>query len=97
MQGLAVLEIVRVAGSTTAATVGAQAGWDRVKAHRYLSVLAREGWLTVVEEGVRRRYVLGRKCLELAPDLGFNGARVHRFSGDSHTESITYRNIAGHA
>jgi hypothetical protein len=45
-------------------------GWDRVKAHRYLTKLAQFGWLErLTSEKGYPTYVLGRKVLALAPDF----------------------------
>ncbi|HZZ78440.1 MAG TPA: hypothetical protein VFE62_07965 [Gemmataceae bacterium] len=40
-------------------------GWDRVQASRYLTTLARLGWLERLTGNGRPVYVLGRKLLAL--------------------------------
>jgi DNA-binding IclR family transcriptional regulator len=61
--GLFVLEFCRRSLVVTAATLGETPGWDRVKAHRYLTALVRLGWLEA-RKGRSTTYCFGDKARE---------------------------------
>lgn len=67
--GLQAVELTRRAGSMTVKRLAGVAGWTPSKACRYLTELDRLGWLEQVGEKRAPVYVLGRKVLELSPDL----------------------------
>jgi DNA-binding IclR family transcriptional regulator len=56
-------------GRMTVALLSRAPGWDKASASRYLSFLSRVGWLEKVNASGHPVYVLGRKVLDLAPDL----------------------------
>lgn len=65
-----VIERTRSMGRIDGTLLSRHPGWDRVKAHRYLTKLAQLGWLErVSDRGRRPAYVLGRKVIDLAPDF----------------------------
>jgi DNA-binding IclR family transcriptional regulator len=65
-----VVEKTHEVGRMSGAILARIPGWDKVKAHRYLTQLARLGWLEKLNtEKGRPVYVLGRKLLGMAPDL----------------------------
>jgi DNA-binding IclR family transcriptional regulator len=68
-KGLAVLEYTRRVGEATVATLSDQPGWTSSDASRYLAFLAERGWLQKVSPMGRPSYVLGRKALDLVPEL----------------------------
>lgn len=68
-KGLWVVEQVSRAGQMTAARLALAQGWDRVQAHRYLTVLSELGWLECITCRGKKKYVLGPKVLALNPDL----------------------------
>lgn len=65
-EGLFVLEKTRQLGRMTTAILAHAPDWNRVKAWRYLEVLARGGWLDKIERGRSTEYVLGPKFLAMA-------------------------------
>jgi DNA-binding IclR family transcriptional regulator len=65
-----VIEKTRELGRMDGCVLARCPGWDRVKAHRYLSKLAQLGWLERISSNGRPAYVLGRKVLSFAVDLG---------------------------
>jgi DNA-binding IclR family transcriptional regulator len=68
-KGLWVISQVSRAGQMTAARLALAPGWDRVQAHRYLTLLTEEGWLDCITSRGKKKYVLGPKVLALNPDL----------------------------
>ena len=64
-----VIEKTRTLGRMDGVFLSRCPGWDRVKAHRYLSKLTQLGWLERVNEKGRPIYVLGGKVLNFAMDL----------------------------
>ena len=69
-RALWVIEKTREIGRMDAKILGRFPDWDRIKAHRYLTCLARLGWLERVGES-KAIYVLGRKVMAMAPELRF--------------------------
>jgi DNA-binding IclR family transcriptional regulator len=65
-----VVEKTREIGRIDGSLLARFPGWDRVKAHRYLTKLANLGWLEKVSSHGHPTYVLGRKVLGLAVDFG---------------------------
>jgi DNA-binding IclR family transcriptional regulator len=64
------LERCREIGRLDGSIVARFPGWDRVKAHRYLTKLASLGYLErISEKGRVPIYVLGRKLLSFSPDM----------------------------
>jgi len=68
---LQILELAQRARSITVALLSKQPGWNKASASRYLTAICEAGWLEKVSEKGAPRYVLGRKALDLAPDLRF--------------------------
>ena len=69
-RALFVIEKTREIGRMQGSILAQIPGWDRVKAHRYLTKLAELGWLEKINPGKGHPvYVLGRKVLSLSPDL----------------------------
>jgi DNA-binding IclR family transcriptional regulator len=68
-KALYVIEKTRELGRMDGVILAKVPGWDRIQAHRYLTFLARVGWLERVNTSGRPCYVLGRKVLNLAVDL----------------------------
>jgi DNA-binding IclR family transcriptional regulator len=66
---LFVVEKTRDLGRMDGSLLARCPGWDRVKAHRYLTKLAALGWLERVNDHGYPIYVLGRKPLSFALDL----------------------------
>ncbi len=65
-----VLEKTRDLGRMQGSILAKFQGWDRVKAHRYLTKLSQLGWLErVSDRGRVPVYVLGTKFLKFIPDL----------------------------
>lgn len=64
-----VVELTSRLGWMTVAVLGRQPGWTKASASRYLSDIAECGWLQKVNDKGFPKYVLGRKPLNLAPDL----------------------------
>lgn len=57
-RGLDVLDMIRSAGFVRPAALAATPGWNRPKAHRYLVVLERRGYITKAKAGGRVAYTL---------------------------------------
>jgi DNA-binding IclR family transcriptional regulator len=68
-RALWVVEKTRELGRISGSTLAAVPGWDRVKAHRYLTKLAQLGWLERLSTTGRPIYVLGPKVIALALDV----------------------------
>jgi DNA-binding IclR family transcriptional regulator len=69
-RALYVIEKTRECGRMTGSILAKMPGWDRVKASRYLTTLARLGWLERVNPGKGFPvYVLGSKVLSLSLDI----------------------------
>lgn len=68
-RALFVIEKTHELGRMSGSILAQVAGWDRVKAHRYLTKLAELGWLERLSASGRPVYVLGPKVLRLVPDL----------------------------
>ena len=64
-----VIEKTREIGRMDGVLLSRCPGWDRVKAHRYLTKLAELGWLERVNEKGHPIYVLGRKLLTFSVDF----------------------------
>lgn len=71
-KGLEAIERTRNVGYMSVALLSQYPGWDKGQASRYLAYLAEQGWLERANPGeAYPKYVLGHKCLALAPDLAF--------------------------
>ena len=68
-KALFAIEKTREIGQMTGVILSGFPGWNRVEASRYLSFLCECGWLEKVNSSGHPRYVLGRKCLSLMPDV----------------------------
>lgn len=68
-QALFVIEKTHAIGRMQGSILAQCQGWDRVKASRYLTYLARRGWLERVNTKGIPVYVLGRKLLSMIPDI----------------------------
>lgn len=69
-RALFVIEKTREVGRMQGSLLTQFPGWDRVKAHRYLTKLAELGWLERINPGKGFPvYVLGRKVLALSTDF----------------------------
>ena len=68
-QALFVIEKTREIGRMDGNILSQCPGFDRVKASRYLTFLARAGWLERISDKHRPEYVLGRKVLSMAVDF----------------------------
>ena len=69
-RALWVIEKTRELGRMQGTILAQFPGWDRVKAHRYLTKLAELGWLERVNPKGHPVYILGPKVLSFALDRG---------------------------
>lgn len=71
-KGLEAIERTRNVGYMTVALLSQYPGWDKSQASRYLAHLAESGWLERANpDQAYPKYVLGHKCLALAPEMAF--------------------------